>query len=133
MRGWRAAILSKASAGPSGHRRPCSQLRSVWTLMPNASAKRTCESPTKRRSEEMSLPDSIFPSVRRRRRLAGMADSKDALLRFRVVRVEESEVFATGFEGLSRLLEGNALLALAREVLGLLPLELGLAHYRSMA
>lgn len=34
MRGCRAAIRSSAIAGPSGVRRPCSQLRTVWTLIP---------------------------------------------------------------------------------------------------
>jgi hypothetical protein len=36
--GWRAAIRKSASAAPSGFRRSCSQLRSVCTLMPRASA-----------------------------------------------------------------------------------------------
>lgn len=49
LRPWRAsatalgfliATLSRASAGPSGTLRPCSQLRSVATLMPNSSALR---------------------------------------------------------------------------------------------
>ena len=39
--GWRAAIRSSASAGPSGLRRPCSQFRSVCTLMPIALANST--------------------------------------------------------------------------------------------
>ena len=41
MRGCRAAMRRSARAGPSGRRRPCSQLRNVCTLIPSASANRT--------------------------------------------------------------------------------------------
>jgi len=46
--GWRAAILSNASAGPSGFPRPRSQFRKVWTLISMARAKSAWLSPTKR-------------------------------------------------------------------------------------
>ena len=49
-------------AGPSGFLRPCSQLRSVWTLMPIAWANWDCERPTKRLSAATSSPDSNLPS-----------------------------------------------------------------------
>jgi len=38
IRGWRAAILRRPMAGPSGCLRPCSQFRSVCTLIPMACA-----------------------------------------------------------------------------------------------
>ena len=47
--GWRAAMRSSASAGPSGVLRSCSQFRRVCTLIPNASAKFACVRPMKRR------------------------------------------------------------------------------------
>ncbi len=59
-----AAILSNARAGPSGCRRPCSQLRKVCTLMPKAFENPCCERPTKRRSWTMSSPDSNLPAIK---------------------------------------------------------------------
>jgi len=44
--GCRAAMRSKTNAGPVGMRR--SQLRSVWTLIPSAVAKLSCDSPVTR-------------------------------------------------------------------------------------
>ena len=73
MRGCRAAIRSNPIAGPSGCRRPCSQFRRVCTLIPIACANCGCERPTNRRSEAMSSPDSIFPSMSRFRTRAGIA------------------------------------------------------------
>lgn len=73
IRGCRAAILSNASAGPSGARLPCSQFRSVWTLIPMATANLACVNPTKRLSATISSPDSICPSRMRLRVRAGMA------------------------------------------------------------
>ena len=58
-RGCRAAMRNRAIAGPSGRRRPCSQFRSVCTLMPMASANRVCVKPTNRRKATISSPDSI--------------------------------------------------------------------------
>ncbi len=56
--GFFAAIRSKASAGPSGVRRPCSQLRKVATLTPIMSANSLCEAP--------SLARTAFTSVGRK-------------------------------------------------------------------
>ena len=73
IRGCRAAIRRSATAGPSGWRRPCSQLRSVCTLIPMALANLACVSPTNRRNAATSSPDSNSPRSNRRLRRAGIA------------------------------------------------------------
>ena len=73
IRGCRAAILRRPIAGPSGLRRPCSQFRNVWTLMPIACANCDCERPTKRRRAATSSPDSIWPIMSRLRTRPGIA------------------------------------------------------------
>jgi hypothetical protein len=54
MRGWRAAIPSSASPGPSGVTRSCSQFCSVRTLIPSASANCSRVSCTNSRSAATS-------------------------------------------------------------------------------
>jgi hypothetical protein len=44
--GFTAATFSKARAGPSGRRRPCSQFRSVATLTPIMRANSACDFPS---------------------------------------------------------------------------------------
>ena len=52
--GSRSIAVSKASAGPSGARRPCSQFLSVCVLMRNARANRSCDSRVLRRTAATS-------------------------------------------------------------------------------
>lgn len=73
IRGCLAAIRSSASAGPSGVLRPCSQLRSVCTLIPMARANCVCVRPTNRRRAAISSPDSNRPWTKRLRTRAEIA------------------------------------------------------------
>jgi hypothetical protein len=65
-RGWRAAIRRSARPGPSGVTRYCSQLRSVLTLIPSASANCFCVRHMNRRKAATS-PGLKFPITIRRR------------------------------------------------------------------
>src|SRR5437016_311935 len=70
--GCRAAMRSNARAGPSGMRLPCSQLRSVCTLIPRARANASWDSPVKRRRAATSSPPWSFPRTRRSRSRRGI-------------------------------------------------------------
>ena len=76
--GCRAAMRSSARAGPSGMRLPCSQLRSVCTLIPRARANVSCDSLVKRRRAATSSPLLKSPRTRRSRSRRGIARSKSA-------------------------------------------------------
>jgi len=52
------ASRSSTRAGPSGLRRPCSQFRTVATLIPNADANCVCESSSWRRMSRTSISSS---------------------------------------------------------------------------
>src|SRR5262249_20917820 len=94
--GCRAAILNSAKAGPSGVRRPCSQFRKVWMLIPKALANACWLSATKRRSATMSSPDSILPAVILRRRLARIPRLKSLSLSSRALFINlASRMFGT--------------------------------------
>ena len=52
--GFRAAMWSSTRAGPSGTRRPCSQLRSVAGLIPSSAANRVCDNRNRARKARTS-------------------------------------------------------------------------------
>ena len=78
-------MRKSARAGPSGVRRPCSQFRNVWTLIPNAAANCSCVIPTKRLRETTSSPPEICPRAIRSRSLRGMAREKLSSLSSRIL------------------------------------------------
>ena len=74
-----------AKAGPSGVRRPCSQFRKVWMLIPKALANACWLKATNRRKATMSSPDSILPAMILRHRLARIPRLKSLSLSSRAL------------------------------------------------